>query len=128
MDKVLVIFRGLPGSGKSTLALALCEYVFEADQYFDEYYDGFFTPSRLKDAHQWCKNEAKSAMQLGHTPIAVANTSTQEWEMKDYEEMAERYGYQVHHVIVENRHGSESVHNVPEETIEKMRKRFSVSL
>jgi hypothetical protein len=29
---------------------------------------------------------------------------------------------------VENRHGNSSVHNVPEETIEKMKKRFEIKI
>ena len=60
--------------------------------------------------------------------IVVANTFTQEWEMKTYYEMAERYNYRVHSVIVENRHGGVNEHNVPDETIEKMRNRFEVKL
>ena len=42
--------------------------------------------------------------------------------------MAERFGAKVITLIVENRHGNKSVHNVPDETMVKMRERFSVSL
>ena len=60
--------------------------------------------------------------------IVVANTFTQEWEMKTYYEMAERYKYRVHSVIVENRHDGVNEHDVPEETLVKMRNRFEVKL
>lgn len=60
--------------------------------------------------------------------IAVSNTFTQEWEMEDYFKLAEQYGYKVVSLIVENRHGSKSVHDVPEETICKMKERFNVKL
>ena len=60
--------------------------------------------------------------------IVVSNTFTQEWEMKAYMDLAAKYGYQVVSLIVENRHGNSSIHNVPDETIEKMKSRFEVKL
>jgi hypothetical protein len=42
--------------------------------------------------------------------------------------LAQKYDYKVVSLIVENRHGNKSVHDVPDETIEKMKKRFEVSL
>ena len=60
--------------------------------------------------------------------IVVANTFIQDWEMKIYFEMAERYNYRVHTVIVENRHGNENVHGVPEDKLQKMKARFEIKL
>lgn len=66
---------------------------------------------------------------LRKTPtIAVANTFTQEWEMQPYLDLAKEHGYTVHTIIVENRHGNESIHNVPKATVEKMKKRFEIKL
>lgn len=47
-------------------------------------------------------------MILNHTcgeneTIVVSNTFTQEWEMIPYFEMANKYGYMVFSIIVENR-------------------------
>ena len=67
-------------------------------------------------------------MRQGIKRIVIANTFTQEWEMKEYFELAERYNYRVHTVIVENRHGSENVHNVPEDKLLKMKERFEIKL
>ena len=67
-------------------------------------------------------------MSHGVTKIVVSNTFTQEWEMSPYFEMAERYGYRVHSIIVENRHGGVNEHNVPEEKIQQMKDRFDISL
>ena len=64
-----------------------------------------------------------------NTPkIVVANTNTTPREMKEYEAFAKIYGYKVYHIIVENRHGGQNIHDVPEETIEKMKKRFDIKL
>ena len=60
--------------------------------------------------------------------IVVSNTFTKEWEMNEYFELAKQYGYMVFTIIVENRHGSKSVHNVPEATMGNMLNRFEVKL
>jgi hypothetical protein len=48
--------------------------------------------------------------------------------MQPYYELAEKYGYQVYSLIVENRHGSTSIHSVPDDTLDKMEKRFEILL
>lgn len=60
--------------------------------------------------------------------IAVSNTFTQEWEMKPYFELAQKHGYRVFSLVVENRHGGVNEHNVPAETLEKMKQRFEIKL
>jgi MoaA/NifB/PqqE/SkfB family radical SAM enzyme len=60
--------------------------------------------------------------------VVVSNTFTMEWEMDAYYELAKQYGYRVHSIIVENRHGNQSIHSVPSEAIQKMKNRFEVRL
>jgi predicted kinase len=130
--KMLYLIRGLPGSGKSTLAktlgASLGALVWEADQYHmrDGVYD--WKAENQYAAHKWCQCGARGSMELGHSNVIVSNTSTTEKELKPYLEMAKEFGYAVTSIIVENRHGNESIHNVPEETMAKMRQRFSVKL
>ena len=132
--KSLYLLRGLPGAGKSTLAKKLGDVYYEADMYFtNENGQYIFNGADIKKAHQWCQNQVESAMILNHTTgvnenIVVSNTFTQEWEMEAYYKLAETYGYRVFSLIVENRHGGENLHNVPEDKIEAMRKRFEVKL
>ena len=140
--KELFLLRGLPGAGKSTLAKSLTggsgSMHLEADMYFvnakEEY---IFDASQLKQAHAWCQNTVEYAMlygKRGHfikTPlqrIVVSNTFTQEWEMNAYTELAKKHGYQVTSIIVENRHGGVSEHNVPDEILVKMKERFQIKL
>ena len=131
--KELFLLRGLPGSGKSTLAKMLVgdkDYCHkEADMYFmgrDGNYN--FSPSKLRDAHKWCQEEIEFAMRYEHSPVVVSNTFTQEWEMEEYYKLAEKYGYRVHSLIVENRHGGINEHNVPEEKLVQMKNRFEIKL
>ena len=131
MNKVLFIVRGLPGSGKSTLAKSLGSVHFEADMYFMEGNEYKFDITKIKKAHEWCQNQVEISMKngnIGDSRIVVSNTFTQEWEMKPYVELAEKYGYTVFTIIVENRHGGVNTHNVPEETLNAMLNRFETKL
>ena len=131
MNKLLFIVRGLPGSGKSTFAKSLGSVHFESDMYFMEGNEYKFDITKIKKAHEWCQNQVEISMKngnIGDSRIAVSNTFTQEWEMKPYVELAEKYGYTVFTIIVENRHGGVNTHNVPEETLNAMLNRFETKL
>ena len=98
-----------------------------------QYGDYKFDASKLKEAHSWCREQVGKWMEVDNAGydvdrIVVSNTFTQEWEMKPYYELAEKYGYRVYSIVVENRHGGKNVHNVPDEAIDKMRKRFEIKL
>jgi predicted kinase len=128
MEKVLIIVRGIPGCGKSTFAKLLGGKVFTADDYF--MVDGVYSwnPEKIGAAHSWCQSECERYMKYELSPAIVANTSTTEKELKPYYDLAEKYGYKVFSVIVENRHNGVNEHNVPEEALQKMIERFTIKL
>lgn len=134
--KNLYIIRGLPGSGKSTIAKSLGKpwQIFEADQFFMKNGKYEFDSSKLKNAHDWCKRKVQYWMHpsllrpLFFRNIVISNTFTQEWEMRFYQIIAKKYGYRVHTIIVENRHGGVNTHGVPEEKLEQMKERFQIKL
>ena len=103
--KELFLLRGVPGAGKSTLAKSLGGMHIESDKYFMDGDEYKFDPSKLKDAHEWCRSSVGGLMINEEPKLVVSNTFTQEWEMKPYYDLAERYGYKVYSLIVENRHG-----------------------
>jgi len=126
--KKLTLVRGVSGSGKTTFANHISDKVVSADDYFlDESGDYCFDADKLHSAHRYCAGKTESIMQT-NKDVAVANTFTREWEMKKYYELAEKYGYMVFSVIVENRHKGKNVHNVPEDALIKQKERFKVSL
>ena len=128
----LILLRGLPGAGKSTFANIIgggAGYAhFEADMYFTKDGEYKFDPSQIKMAHDWCRIQTEKAMTDDTAIAIVSNTFTQEWEMDAYFELAEKYDYQVHSVIVENRHNGENVHGCPVDKIEQMEDRFEIKL
>jgi predicted kinase len=131
--KKLFLLRGLPGSGKSTLAKSLSTAMsghVEADMFFINHKGEYnFDASKLKEAHAWCRKETEDYMKPhGFDTVIVSNTFTQEWEMDAYYELAEKYGYTVFSLVVENRHGGVNEHGVPDETLEKMENRFQLKL
>jgi predicted kinase len=137
MSGVLFLVRGLPGSGKTSFATAIWnDYaVCEADKFFYDKEGNYnFDGSKLREAHEWCKREVETRMidhqnnQQYYPEIAVSNTFTQEWEMEDYFKLAEKYGYKVVSLIIENRHGNKNEHGVPDDKIEIMKNRFQIKL
>lgn len=127
----LILIRGLPGSGKTTfakkVASAFCGYHVEADQYFERNGQYEFSPWLLPKAHASCLERTRMLLDLGHL-VVVSNTFTTEGEMKPYLDLALEFDCRVTVMIAENRHGNESVHEVPEVTMNKMANRFSVKL
>lgn len=132
----LILLRGIPGSGKTTLGSVILRCVgsdqpdvLSADDYFVDSDGNYnFDVTKLKEAHNDCQVRCANKMKNEFSKIVVANTFTQEWEMKIYFDMAERYKYRVHTVIVENRHGGGNVHNVPEDKLQQMKDRFETKL
>ena len=131
--KELILLRGLPGSGKSAVAELIgakgAGYAhYEADMYFMKDGEYKFNPAEIKLAHNWCMIQTEKAMADDTSIIIVSNTFTQEWEMEDYYKLAETYGYRVHSIIVENRHGGVNQHGVPQDKLDIMKNRFEVKL
>lgn len=125
--KELILLRGIPGAGKSTLANLICNQHVEADMFFMQDGEYKFEASKLKQAHEWCQDKTEAWMRNGYNVI-VSNTFTQEWEMDAYYKLAEKYGYRVHSLIVENRHDGLNKHGVPADKLEQMKNRFEVKL
>ena len=48
--------------------------------------------------------------------------------MNPYFKMAEKMGVEVTVLVVENYHGGKSVHDVPQQTMDAMEKRFTLKL
>ncbi|EGQ7938535.1 ATP-binding protein [Vibrio vulnificus] len=122
----LTLIRGLPGSGKSTLAQQLAKQTLavhlEADMYFVDQQGRYqFDPTRLEHAHRWCLNKVCQYLKQGRAVI-VSNTFVQHWEMKPYLRFAERHGLSVETLVCTGEYGS--IHDVPAQTIEKMRQRW----
>lgn len=123
-EQVLYIIRGLPGSGKSTLAKRLApDSNYAADDFFiDKNGEYRFDRHKLPKAHAFCYKNVENAMLRGDSIIAVANTFTRRAEYEDYVRLAEKLGYIPIEIICKGTF--QSIHDVPEKTIQNMMKRF----
>ncbi|QHZ59991.1 hypothetical protein PJKIFABJ_00036 [Pseudomonas phage PE09] len=128
----LYLIRGLPGSGKSTFAETISDALnaqhFEHDRYlFTPEGDYVWTPGRMAYAYRQCLRDTECAMGDGLT-VVVSNVFPTSKSLKNYRKLAEKYGYKVTYIVVENRRGGVNIHDVPQEALEDMRRAFQVSL
>lgn len=147
-NKIFYLLRGVSGSGKSSLAEELRVlyssvqetawganvFYASADNFFMQNGKYEFNPDLLSEAHYKCYNGIEEFMEnyekyhIGQFVVILDNTNTQEKHFKKYIDLAEKYGYTIVSLVVENRHGNESVHNVDERTLERQEARLRGSI
>ena len=140
-SKTMVIVRGVSGSGKTQLAKELSEdgVVLSTDDYFyDDEGNYNFEPGKLSEAHQWNRNRTEEIMGNDVPLVIIDNTSTRLWEMKNYVELAQKYGYEVKfvqpdwHPELYDKEGKwnfdflkgKNIHGVPDKSLQKMIDRY----
>lgn len=114
----MFILRGVSGAGKSTLAelfqeFPSCEVCTADDFFYNEKGEYQFEARFLGAAHRECREKAETAAKHGKM-IVIANTNCKEQDFKEYVSIAENYDYEITYLVIENRHGNDSVHNVPQ--------------
>lgn len=131
MGQRLIIIRGIPGSGKSTYAKKIKHDLFEsgnsvthfeADMFFMK--DGKYNwnPKLAPIAHKWCYNSVFKSFDSGTNVVIVSNTFVKLGDMNTYIKEAESRNIDVTVYRMENRF--KNVHEVPEETLNKMSESF----
>lgn len=128
MSKSLIILRGLPGSGKNTFAELFGAPICCADDYLYINGEYVWTTMRVARAHMLCQEKCEQLLKSGEPTVVVANTNVRERDVAGYTKMGKHYGYKVFSIIVENRHGGQNEHGVPNEKLKDMEKNFSVKL
>lgn len=114
----VIIIRGLPGSGKSTLAKSMVDYLhFEADMYLEINGEYVYDASKIKQAHDWCVDSAKNALEKG-TNVVISNTFVKLWEIQRYIDLGFPYK------ILELQGKWPNIHGVPIEMIDSMASRW----
>lgn len=128
MEKTLILIRGVSGAGKSTLAAmfeGLNFVTVAADDYWGPNYD--FDITKIHLAHHWCQLTVRQLLE-GGASVVVHNTATTEKDVAIYQEIAAQHGAGFTSIIVENRHGNDSVHGVPQEVREAQERKLRASI
>ena len=125
----LILVRGMPGSGKSTIAKQLA-YSYEcchleADMYFMQDGEYKFDVNKLREAHERCQTETRLHLRQDFD-VVVSNTFTTIKELRPYFDIAAEFGIVPNVIVAQGDFGS--VHNVPEETLTKMKARFAYDI
>ena len=131
MKQHLILLRGVPGSGKTTAAELMYAFDFRfntaltsADDYMvdeDGNYD--YDITKVGECHMKCQDQVRKLLNDDeYCRVIVHNTFCADWEMDAYYKIAEEIDdCKVYSMIVENRHGSKSIHDVPDDKIEMMK-------
>lgn len=124
-QRTVLIIRGCSGAGKSTLAKTLANLnpdscICEADTYFlDKDGNYKFDATQLRNAHNYCQVRFQAALDAGVSLIIISNTNTTAKEYKFYLDKAHEHGYITHVLLVERHLNTQSVHGVPQLTLER---------
>ena len=119
----LTLIRGLPGSGKSTFATRNFKGILHLENDMFHMIDGEykFDLDRQYKSVDWCLDTAKRALSYG-MDVVVSNTFTKREFIEPYRRLADEVGAEFNVYRMTGDHGS--VHNVPEDVIERMRSGF----
>lgn len=129
----LYIIRGCSGSGKSTFSQEMCAAFggirIEADMYmYNEKGEYDWQASKLKAAHAWVYSRISSFMSQAMGPLILSDTNVKHRDLQVYLDLAAKNNYRVVSLVVENRHGNSSIHDVPEKTLRRQESALRQSL
>jgi len=122
---MLILVRGIPGSGKTTFVRNNYPDMLhlEADKFCMLNNIYVFNPAKLKDNHELCQKICDITLRNGSDCI-VSNTFTTLKEMQHYISIANNNNTPYTIYSIQNQFYS--VHNVPKESIEKMKNRWEL--
>lgn len=128
----LYIIRGCSGAGKTTFAkelnLAMKGYRIEADDFMivNGVYE--WKAEKLKYSHFQVYSLLNEYMLAGKGPLILSDTNVKSRDLNIYLELAKEHDYRVVSLVVENRHGNSSIHDVPEKTLRRQESALRQSL
>lgn len=120
----LTILRGLPGTGKSTFARLLATILgvlhVEKDMLCMKNGNYYWEKEQKEKNKNNFLNVVETIMAM-ECDIIVSGTFTTKKELEPILELAQRYGFEVEIKTTKKEYAVRSIHDVPEETIKKMR-------
>ena len=131
VERKLIIMVGLPGSGKTTFIKTLPNPVIcSADHFFEKRGEYKFDSTKLHTAHSACLNKANDNMLMKKPIVVIDNTNLTNKDRLPYENMAEKYGYEITYVVFEpnkqdiKQLAQRNLHGINAAKLEVMAKKF----
>ena len=122
MNKTVFILRGVQGSGKSTVAHKIAGetgVVCSSDEFcYDENGKYIWTPELQVVARRKCQEKFVDSLNRGAEVIVVDGVNSDISRVSWFRRSAEKAGYVIHILIVENHHGGKDIHDSLPHTIE----------
>ncbi len=117
--KYLYIIRGPFGTGKTEFAKTISNNVVSCWDYYAKYGKNEWDSKLKPHSDEYCRNSVKALMEKNEANIAVTNSFSKNEDLDYYYEMAEKNGYKVYCIIMNNRNNDEFKRNAPDEVISR---------
>ncbi len=126
--KILYVIRGPFGTGKTEFARTITENVVSSWDYYMQYGENKWNEKLKPHADKYCITQSEVLMKQSVETLAVTSSFSSNTDLDIYYELAEKYGYKVFCLVMDNRDVSEYRKNVPEEVVYDQAERLKQSI
>jgi len=115
--KLLYIVRGPFGSGKTEFAKTITDNVVSSWDYYAKYGKNQWSEKLKPYSDEYCRTSIKSLMEGGINKIAVTNSFSKNQDLDYFYALADKHGYDVFFMVMDNRNIEEFQRDVPEDVV-----------
>ncbi len=101
--KILYVVRGPFGTGKTEFARTITDNVVSSWDYYMQYGENKWNEKLKPHADKHCITQTERLMEKGTESIAVTSSFSTNSDIDVYYELAEKYGYKVFCLVMDNR-------------------------
>lgn len=117
--KYLYIIRGPFGTGKTEFARTICNNVVSCWDYYAQYGENRWNEKLKPHADEYCRSQTQSYLERGEEKVVVTNSFSKNEDLDFYYSLAEKFGYQVFCMAMDNRDLEQYQRDVPKEIVLK---------
>ncbi len=126
--KILYVVRGPFGTGKTEFARTITENVVSSWDYYMQYGENKWNSKLKPYADKHCVNQTEMLMDKGVETIAVTSSFSTNCDIDIYYDLAEKFGYKVFCLVMDNRNIEEYKKDVPHEVVTDQAERLKSNI